>query len=156
VNETSDNDMLSGDGGRSETDYAPDCVPRGTAALVRKNDTRAALAPERANGIKFEESGISCPSAPATPGRGQALPAQAPRLKEHRFAALLAVLADDLLTIVIHSGRPAKHLQQRLCNQIMGGMRLNRSSTERSSTQAAFIALEVPRAKYMTAQAAMR
>ncbi|MGH7262214.1 MAG: IS4 family transposase, partial [Candidatus Methylomirabilales bacterium] len=46
----------------------------------------------------------------------QALPAHAPRLKEHRFAALLAVLADDLLTIVIHGGWLAKHLQQRLCN----------------------------------------
>ena len=48
----------------------------------------------------------------------QALPAQAARLKEHRFATLLAVLADDLLTIVIHGGRLAKHLQQRLCNLI--------------------------------------
>ncbi len=35
----------------------------------------------------------------------QALPAQAPRVKEHRFAALLAVLADELLTIVIHGDR---------------------------------------------------
>ncbi|MGH8655347.1 MAG: hypothetical protein ACREYE_25670 [Gammaproteobacteria bacterium] len=46
----------------------------------------------------------------------QALPAQAPRLKEHRFAVLLAVLADDLLTIVIHDGRlgsaPATTLMQ--------------------------------------------
>lgn len=43
-----------------------------------------------------------------------ALPAQAQHLKEHRFATVLAFLADELLTLVLHRGRLAQHLQQRL------------------------------------------
>lgn len=46
--------------------------------------------------------------------RAALLPAQAQRLKEHRFATVLAFLADKLLILVLHRGRLAQHLQQRL------------------------------------------
>lgn len=46
----------------------------------------------------------------------QAVPLQAHRVKEQRFATLLAFLADDLLNLVLHRGRFAQYLQRRLCN----------------------------------------
>lgn len=49
----------------------------------------------------------------------EALPAQAQRLKEHRFATVLAFLADELLTLVLHRGQLAQHLQQRLSNLLL-------------------------------------